>query len=173
MRQAAQRHMELQGCMPADIATMGYPLTLGSQQAINRAYEAWQARRGIKETTTWRQKPKAAPQAAPEVLTDPTPADPTPVKAAKAIKAIKVPRELTAKLSATDARERKLERQRAYRLANREKANELNREYQRRRRAAMTPEKRKTESAEVASYRKLATERRQASEKLNTVKGGK
>jgi len=161
VRQAAQRHMELQGCMPADISTMGYHLTVGSQAAINRAFAAWQERRGIAGWTDWknrRRKPIA--QAAPEPPKEKPVEAPRPPKPPKApgTPAIKVPRELKTKLSPAEARERELARKRAYRLANKEKANELNREYQRRRRAAMTPEQRKAESIEVTEYKKKAKE---------------
>ncbi len=158
MRQAAQRHMELQGCMPADISTMGYPMTIGSQQAINRAFEEWQKRRGITGWTNWKNRPrKLAAQVAPEEPKEKPVKAPRPPKPPKA-PAIKVPRELKTKMSATEVRERKLERQRSHRLANRERANELNREYQRRRRAALTPEQRKAESIEVTEYKKKSKE---------------
>ena len=167
MRQAAQRHMELQGCMPADIGTMGYNLTVGSQAAINKAFEAWQTRRGIKSYTTWRNRPKGAP---PQVLPDPpkpkpikVPKPPKPVKAPKVPKAIAVPRESAkAKVPTAEMKERRLAQKRAYRLANRERLKEANRAYQQRRRAAMTPEERKAESIVVNSYRKLANAKKGA-----------
>lgn len=163
MRQAAQRHMELQGCMPADIGTMGYNLTVGSQAAINKAFEAWQTKRGIKSFTTWRSRPKGA---APQVMPDPP--KPKPIKAprppkpVKAPKAIAVPRELKAKAPTAEMKERRLAQKRAYRLANRERLKETNRAYQQRRRAAMTPEERKAESIVVNSYRKLAQDKKEA-----------
>lgn len=156
MRQAAQRHMELQGCMPADISTMGYPLTLGSQQAINKAFDAWQARRGIKSYTTWKNRPKGLP---PQVMPDqpkPKPVEAPKPKPVKPPKAIAVPRDPKVKLEPAEARERRLAQKRAYRLANKEAVQEKNRAYQKQRRAAMTPEERKAESAKVNSYWKLA-----------------
>jgi len=156
MRQAAQRHMELQGCMPADIATMGYHLTVGSQAAINKAFAAWQIKRGIQSFTTWKNRPKGAPL---QVMPDPPKTKPVEApKPPKPPKTITVPRELKVKLSPAEGRERELARKRAYRLANKEKANQMNREYQRKRRAAMTPEQRKAESIKVNSYRKKAKE---------------
>jgi hypothetical protein len=153
--------MELQGCMPADISTMGYPMTIGSQQAINRAFEEWQKRRGITGWTNWKNRVrKPAAKAAPEAPKEKPVKAPRPPKPPKApgTPAIKVPREIKQRLSPAEARERELARKRAYRLANKEKANQMNREYQRRRRAAMTPEQRKAESIEVNNYRKKAKE---------------
>ena len=161
MRQAAQRHMELQGCMPADISTMGYPMTIGSQQAINRAFEEWQKKRGISSFGAGKNRMRTpAAQAAPEEPKEKPVKAPRPPKPPKApgTPAIKVPRELKAKLPPADARERLLARKRAYRLANKEKANQMNREYQRRRRASMTPEQRKAESIKVSKYKKKAME---------------
>jgi hypothetical protein len=161
VRQAAQRHMELQGCMPADISTMGYNLTVGSQAAINKAFAAWQVRRGIAGWTNWKNRVrKPAAQAAPEEPKEKPVKAPRPPKPPKApgTPAIKVPRELKAKLPPAEARERELARKRAYRLANKERANQMNRDYQRRRRAAMTPDERKAESIEVNNYRKKAKE---------------
>ena len=163
MRQAAQRHMDLQGCMPADIGTMGYNLTVGSQAAINKAFEAWQTKRGIKSYTTWRSRPKGS---APQVMPDPPKPKPVeapkPPKPVKAPKAIAVPREPRVKTPDSEMRERRLAQKRAYRLANKEAVKEKNRAYQKRRRAAMTPEERKAESAEVNSYRKLASAKKGA-----------
>ena len=156
MRQAAQRHMEMQGCMPADISTMGYPLTLGSQQAINKAFDAWQIRRGIKNYTTWRNRPKGLP---PQVMPDqpkPKPVEAPKPKPVKLPKAITVPRKPRVKIPDADMRERRLAQKRAYRLANKERVQEKNRAYQKQRRDAMTPKERKAESAKVNSYRKLA-----------------
>ena len=161
MRQAAQRHMDLQGCMPADISTMGYNLTVGSQAAINKAFEAWQTRRGIKSYTNWRSRPKGT---VPQVMPDPPkPVEaPKPPKPVKAPKAIAVPRELKAKAPTAKMKERRLAQKRAYRLANKEAVKEKNRAYQKQRRGAMTPEERKAESAEVNSYRKLAQAKKEA-----------
>jgi len=155
--------MELQGCMPADIATMGYPMTIGSQQAINKAFDAWQTKRGIKSYTTWRSKPKGtAPQAAPEIPKLKPAKAPKPPKLIKAPKAITVPRELKAKVPEAEMRERRLAQKRAHRLANKERLQAANREYQRQRRGSMSPEQRQAESIKVNAYRKLTKAKKEA-----------
>jgi hypothetical protein len=145
--------------MPADITTIGYPMSIGSKGAIDAAFDAWQKRRGIIQLPNWRSRmkredtkpnPEKAPRE-PKVLKEPK-----PPKAPKAPAAIVVPR--APKMPPEEARRRMLERKKAYRAANRERILEANREYQRQRRAAMSPEERKAESIKVNEYRKKAKE---------------
>lgn len=153
--------MELQGCMPADIATMGYPIAIGSQQAINRAFDAWQKKRGIATFSTWKNRPRTETPA-PKQPKQEKPKQEKPPKAPKPPKEppIKVPR--APRVDPAEARARMLARKKAYRLANKERARADNRAYQQRRRAAMTPEERKAESEKVNSYRKLAKAKKEA-----------
>lgn len=160
MRQAAQKNLELQGCMPADIATMGYPLMFGSQQAINRAFDEWQKKRGITTFSNWskRIKPESS---APKPK--PSPEKPSAPKVPKATKklVIKVQRDPSL-LNKTETRAQRLERKRAYRLANLERIREQNRRWQQQRRAAMTPEERKQESEKVNAYRRKSKAKKEA-----------
>lgn len=53
MRSNAQRSVDQQGLMPADRGSMGITVSLGTQGAIERAFKAWVARRGIDNTTNF------------------------------------------------------------------------------------------------------------------------
>jgi hypothetical protein len=53
MRHFAQRTILLQDCLPADKDSMGVDLSIGLQAQIDRAFKAWERKRGIEKPITF------------------------------------------------------------------------------------------------------------------------
>lgn len=119
MRQAAQRNIHYQNCLPADRDTVGIRETgVATHKAVADAFAAWEKRRGI-----------VRPAFRFFKRVDETPREPKPIREPIA------PRP---KLTDAERLERKRAATKAWREANRERAREINAKYKRNRK--MTPE---------------------------------
>ena len=131
MRQPAQRTIALQGCMPADRESAGVPNPgQYTREAINRAFREWQKRRGIVDIhpdNYWKRGISNRPPAEPKPKPVPRP-----------------------KLTEVERLERKRQRARDWRDANREKVRAQNADYKRRR--VLTPEQLELKRARNRAY---------------------
>lgn len=171
MRSAAQRNIEQQGLMLADTGSMGINISAGTQAAIDRAFKAWIARRGIDNTTSFGKRdfskkgrpPKSAtpaPVEMPAQRKEPKPARPR----------IVVPRDkpTRSKMTPEELKVRRAEQRKAFRERHLERVRAAARIAAQKRRDSLTPEERKANNARIVAYNRAARERR-AKERENAA----
>jgi outer membrane biosynthesis protein TonB len=158
MRSEAQRQMHAQGLIPAS-GPMGIHISVGTQAAINKAFQEWKERRGIDDGDYYNRRTAAAAAKPAEAKPEPVqeaPKPPKPPKAPKPSKAAPAPK------VALTAEERKAQQKKtrlAWRERNRERIREQARLFAQKWRESLTPEQRKEVSAKVMAYAKAAKQR--------------
>lgn len=132
MRQAAQRNIHYQNCLPADPDTVGIrDLGVATHKAVADAFAAWEKRRGI-----------VRPAFRFDRRID------NPMQKPKAVKEPPLPRQ---KLTEAERIARKQAAQKAWKEANREKIKAANAAYKRNRK--MTPEQLEKQRARSRAWK--------------------
>jgi outer membrane biosynthesis protein TonB len=153
--------MDAQGLIPAS-GPMGIYISVGTQAAINKAFQEWKERRGIDDGDYYNRRAAAAAAKPAEAKPEPTQEAPKPPKPPKPPKAPRPPKAAPAPkvaLTPEERKEQRLKTRLAWRERNRERIREQARLFAQKWRESLTPEQRKEVSAKVMAYAKAAKQR--------------